>query len=231
MADAAAQKTSPFPAVAPPFEQEAAAAPPEAASEATAAPVKDPSKRRVYIGPPAARPSLEWESYYDADVTEKESPGIKSLWPDFSGIKHGTFFGIDSDSVDEMMIVHMLERQRNLTRFMEEVWRVLKPDAQVKISATYATSFKAWQDPKHVHPITERTFWFFDRRWLRLQRVPVSEFPRCNFAAQEGQFVWAEDYLSRADEAREWARKHEWNVVDNILVQLRKVPLDGPTDG
>ncbi len=45
--------------------------------------------------------------------------------------------------------------------FMNEVWRVLKPGGTFMMVFPYAGSPGYWQDPTHVNPITEITWWYF----------------------------------------------------------------------
>jgi hypothetical protein len=47
-------------------------------------------------------------------------------------------------------------------RFMDEVWRVLKPGGKFMAAFPYAGSAGYWQDPSHCNPITERTMAYFD---------------------------------------------------------------------
>lgn len=47
-------------------------------------------------------------------------------------------------------------------RFMNEVWRVLKPKGQFAFVVPYAGSVGYWQDPTHINPITEATLAYFD---------------------------------------------------------------------
>lgn len=47
-------------------------------------------------------------------------------------------------------------------RFMDEVWRILKPGGQAIHTFPYAGSHGYWQDPTHLNPINETTFRYFD---------------------------------------------------------------------
>lgn len=47
-------------------------------------------------------------------------------------------------------------------RFMDEMWRLLKPDGQFMILCPYGGSLGYWQDPTHVNGINEVTFSYFD---------------------------------------------------------------------
>jgi len=46
--------------------------------------------------------------------------------------------------------------------FMNEVWRILKPDGEFAIVTPYAGSHGYFQDPSHVNPCNETTFSYFD---------------------------------------------------------------------
>ncbi len=47
-------------------------------------------------------------------------------------------------------------------RFMDEVWRVLKPGGQFMAAFPYAGSGGFWQDPTHCNGLTEATLAYFD---------------------------------------------------------------------
>lgn len=47
-------------------------------------------------------------------------------------------------------------------RFMDEVWRILKPDGEFAMVFPYAGSPGFWQDPSHLNGINEVTWWYFD---------------------------------------------------------------------
>lgn len=47
-------------------------------------------------------------------------------------------------------------------RFMDEVWRTLKPGGQFVSTFPYGGSTGYWQDPTHVNPITHVTLAYFD---------------------------------------------------------------------
>lgn len=47
-------------------------------------------------------------------------------------------------------------------RFMDEVWRILKPEGQFMISVPYAWTHGLAQDPSHTSPLNESTWAYFD---------------------------------------------------------------------
>jgi hypothetical protein len=44
---------------------------------------------------------------------------------------------------------------------MNEIWRILKPGAEIIIGAPYATSIGMFRDPTHCNFINEETFCYF----------------------------------------------------------------------
>lgn len=55
-----------------------------------------------------------------------------------------------------------LETGPRFMRFMDEVWRVLKPDGEFAISCPHGYSPGFLQDPSHCNEISEATFAYFD---------------------------------------------------------------------
>jgi SAM-dependent methyltransferase len=47
-------------------------------------------------------------------------------------------------------------------RFMDEVWRILKVGGEFVIRVPYAGTIGYYQDPTHINPLTEATFYYFD---------------------------------------------------------------------
>lgn len=47
-------------------------------------------------------------------------------------------------------------------RFMDEVWRIMKPGGEFVIKVPYAGTMGFYQDPTHINPMNEATFYYFD---------------------------------------------------------------------
>lgn len=56
----------------------------------------------------------------------------------------------DTDSVDYIHAAHLLEHLHNILPFMQECWRVAKPNAVMEIWVPYGSSDDADEDPTHV---------------------------------------------------------------------------------
>ena len=57
---------------------------------------------------------------------------------------------------------HINPAQFGFIDFMNEIWRVMKPGAELATAYPYAGSPGFWQDPTHVNGITEVTWAYFD---------------------------------------------------------------------
>jgi len=60
------------------------------------------------------------------------------------------------------IIEHINPAKGTFIKFMDEAWRILKPDGQMMISTPYANSMGLWADPTHVRGYTEYTWRYFD---------------------------------------------------------------------
>jgi len=106
--------------------------------------------------------------------------GSNKQAPDWVGMDYRKVPGVDivqdleefpwKELPDESVLVaiaaHVVEHinpaKGTFIRFMDEVWRILKPDGEFAIVTPYAGSPGYWQDPSHCNPCSENTFRYFD---------------------------------------------------------------------
>jgi SAM-dependent methyltransferase len=73
---------------------------------------------------------------------------------------------LPDESVIRAMASHVIEHvpphDFGFINFMNEVWRVMKPDGQFAIAVPYATSKGMYQDPTHCNFCNENTWLYFD---------------------------------------------------------------------
>lgn len=69
------------------------------------------------------------------------------------------------DEFDEIICDDALEHLDDVVRTMEELWRIGKPGALVKISAPHFSSDNYYTDPTHKHPFSSRSFNYFDPKF------------------------------------------------------------------
>lgn len=127
---------------------------------------------------------------------------------------------IESNSADEIVCSHYVEHTPDLMKFMNEVYRILKPGGKIKIVAPYYNSIRCWQDPTHLRAINEATFMYYNKQWRetnKLDHYPIT----CDFDFTYGydmNVAWA----NRSEEARNFAILHYNNVINDIHVVMTK---------
>jgi SAM-dependent methyltransferase len=65
-------------------------------------------------------------------------------------------------AVASHVIEHIAPQKFGFIRWMDELWRVMKPDGEVAIAAPHGHSPGFLQDPTHCNPCNEATFAYFD---------------------------------------------------------------------
>jgi SAM-dependent methyltransferase len=124
------------------------------------------------------------------------------------------------NSVDEAVCNHYIEHTKDLIKFMDEIYRILKPGAKILIRAPYYNSMRAWQDPTHTRAISEATFLYYNKDWRmtnKLDHYPI----KSDFDYSFG-YDFTPDWAMRAEEARAFAVRHYTNVVSDIQAILAK---------
>ena len=78
---------------------------------------------------------------------------------------------IESESAEEIICSHYVEHTSDLIKFMDEVYRILKPGGRIKVIAPYYNSMRCWQDPTHKRAISEATFLYFNKQWRETNKL------------------------------------------------------------
>lgn len=124
----------------------------------------------------------------------------------------------DADEIEAVNVIHKVQ---DLLTFWKDVYYGLKPGGKATVTAPYAKSNRAWLDPETKREIVEETFVLLNKT-LREQNKVEWDFGEVDFdfvITYEGvDQAWA----NRAEEARTFAIKHYWNVVQEIKVILTK---------
>ena len=99
--------------------------------------------------------------------------------------KQETFIGMDKRALEGVDIVHDLEvfpyplpdesclcvvgshivehiKPWLMIEFMDELWRIMKPEGQLALSTPFGGSPGYWQDPTHCNGCSPATFQYFD---------------------------------------------------------------------
>lgn len=125
-----------------------------------------------------------------------------------------------SDTVDEIFCSHYIEHTEDLIKFMDECYRILKTGGKMMVIAPYYSSIRAWQDPTHKRVISECSFLYFNKQWRETNKLDHYGI-KCDYDFAYGYAIDS-SWVGRNDEARTFAIKHYWNVVNDIQVNLTK---------
>ena len=105
-------------------------------------------------------------------------------------------------------------------KFINEVYRILKPGGKVHIVAPYYTSYRAFGDPTHVRYIADSSLWYLSKTWMTdngLSHYGIE----CDFDIKVSYYITNELTL-KSEEVRQKAFLHDWNVIDDIIIELVK---------
>lgn len=155
------------------------------------------------------------EGFFGVDISDKVETDLVHDLDNYP-------YPFDDSSVFEIHCSHFIEHVKYIEKFMDECWRMLIHGGKMAVYAPYYTSQRAIQDFTHKRGIGENTFLYFNKRWResnKLEHYPV----KCNFLIMSTKFMFHQNWVNRADEAKEWARWHHFNAVDDIEVILKAV--------
>ncbi len=154
------------------------------------------------------------EGWYGVDY--KKCPGVDKVhdltkfpWP------------FKDESVDEVKSIHYIEHTLDLIKFVDEIYRILKPGGKAMFIAPYYSSMRAFQDPTHVRFISEASFLYFNKNWRNQNKLDHYDI-KSNFNFSYGYQLFPE-WAARSEDSRNFAIKHYWNVVSDIIVTLEKI--------
>jgi len=126
-------------------------------------------------------------------------------------------------SVDEVHCAHFFEHLDGTERlrFMEELFRILKPGATARVVTPYWTSMDAIQDPTHRWPpIAETSYKYFNKAWREeagLQHYGIY----CDF---DVDFAFKLDpaIAGRPAHEQQFAARFYVNAVSELTANLRR---------
>lgn len=130
---------------------------------------------------------------------------------------------IPDNSIEEVHSSHFFEHLTGPERmpFMDEMWRVMKDEAQATIIVPYYASMRAVQDPTHAWPpVCETSFLYFNRQWR--EQNGLDHYPlKCNFDFAYG-YAMDGAWSLKSQEVRDFAVRQYINVVADLHVTLTK---------
>jgi hypothetical protein len=107
--------------------------------------------------------------------------------------------------------------------FWDEVYRICRKGARVTVVHPYGKNSRALQDPTHTRYIVEETWMYLSRSWRSAQELDhysvTADFESITIS---GMGI-ATAVATRNAEFQEFARNHYWNVIADLVVELKAV--------
>lgn len=125
---------------------------------------------------------------------------------------------LDSNSVSEIIAHHVLEHIPDTIHVFEEMYRVSKPNAIIKIKVPYFKSIGAFKDPTHVSFFTEKTFEYFNPE--SKDKLPDYK-TKCSFRTDKLTYIWQNKFIRFLPFKRSLFLKYFWNIARTMYVELR----------
>ena len=114
----------------------------------------------------------------------------------------------------------LLESKDGFIQFFNELYRILKEEGRAILIAPYYTSMRAFGDPTHVRYISDFSLLYLNKEWRDLNKLSHYGI-ECDFDVKYSYHITNEMTL-KSDEVRNKAFLNDWNVIDDIIIELIK---------
>lgn len=132
------------------------------------------------------------------------------------------------NSVDEAFSSHFVEHLTGMERipFFNELGRILKPGAKVRICTPHPRSVRAIQDPSHMWPpLCENFYYYLSNEWREANKLNHYLGLTCNFKILPTCFyTWQDQAVALKNEETRtfWVDKY-CNVVADLIMDIEKI--------
>ncbi|MEW6008478.1 MAG: methyltransferase domain-containing protein [Candidatus Omnitrophota bacterium] len=153
--------------------------------------------------------SRKKEGYIGVDIVDLEGVDI------VCSIENG--IPINNDCVDKIHSVYFFEHINNLIFLFQEIYRICKNGAIVKITVPYYSSINAFKDPTHKQFFTEETFRYFSKdKWYGSDYNFNINFKLLNIKYHYSRLIrkWYPEFIKRL------MRRYFLNMVGAMTVEL-----------
>jgi len=113
-----------------------------------------------------------------------------------------------------------LASQDGFIKFINEVYRILKPGGKVYILTPYWANNRQIGDPTHVRPIAESTYWYLNKPWMEENNLSHYGI-NCDFEVKISYYIDNEMTL-KSEEVRNKAFLYDINTIQDLIVELTK---------
>ena len=135
-------------------------------------------------------------------------------------------YPVKSESVDVIHTSHFIEHLDGFERakFFDECYRILKPGGRMRCIHPYYKSVRAVQDFSHKFPpIAENSYLYWDKNWREANKLTHGVYDlKCDYEFAI-YYTWQDPiWSSKNEETRNHAVNHFFNVVADMIVDLKK---------
>lgn len=148
--------------------------------------------------------------YFNYD--DKEREGFERFHP-------AHIVGLDAETFSEITGEGVLEKILDPIAFVENCYRILKPEGIATFTAPYYASWQAWNDPRNIRGICQGSLNFADKTWREQNNCP--DLANCDF---EVGCNFAIDLVAtqRSEVAKEFWINRYTNIIQSIMFTLKK---------
>ena len=154
----------------------------------------------------------------------------------FIGVDIRKFKGVDivcdltkkwrwkTNSVDEVHCAHYLEHlaPKDRIHFINELYRVLKPDAKATLICPHWCSTRAYGDLTHAWPpVSEYWFYYLRKEWRNQHAPHTNDDYKCNFECTWGYGLHP-SLETKSEEYKVFAVNNYKEVVADTVATLTK---------
>ena len=133
------------------------------------------------------------------------------------------------NTVDEIHASHFIEHIPQQIRwpFFVECWRIMKPDATMRIFVPNWKSERAYGDQTHCWPPVVAMFFFYlNKGWREANKLTYGPYDiKCNFDHNAGATAMNPEFSQRSHEVQIFAATHYTESYGDMWVTLTKKPL------
>jgi len=140
---------------------------------------------------------------------------------DYTTILKSVLKEISSFEEFKEKILKLEFQQDGLIKFMDEMYRILKPGGKATIQVPYLTHTRSFGDPTHTRYIHDMSFYYFSKEWRETNKIGHYAI-KSNFD-MVFSYIIDEDLLLKSDQVRDKAFKENWNSIQDLIVVLAKV--------
>ncbi|MFT5295183.1 MAG: SAM-dependent methyltransferase [Colwellia sp.] len=90
-------------------------------------------------------------------------------------------YPFENDTFDKVYASHIMEHMKDNIEFMEEIYRISKPDAEVIIRVPHFSGRSAWCDPTHLRAYSYYQFYYYG------SSETASKYGNCEFKVNDIQ--------------------------------------------